>query len=55
MKPQMDAMKEFTDCFIASPNINEGNFYFIECEGGVHTWHWVNQYIYDILPDLFKN
>jgi S-formylglutathione hydrolase FrmB len=55
MKPQMDAMKELTDSFIYSPDTKEGNFYFIECEGGVHTWHWVNQYIYDILPDLFNN
>jgi enterochelin esterase-like enzyme len=55
MKPQMDAMKELTDSFIYSANTKEGNFYFIECNGGVHNWHWVNQYIYDILPDLFKN
>ncbi len=53
MKPQMDAMKELTDNFIYSPDTEEGNFYFIDCDGGVHTWHWVNQYIYDILPDLF--
>ena len=55
MKPQMEVMKELTDSFIYSPDTKEGNFYFIECDGGVHTWHWVNQYIYDILPDLFKN
>lgn len=55
MKPQMDAMKELTDSFIYSSDTKEGNFYFIECDGGIHTWHWVNQYIYDILPDLFGN
>lgn len=55
MKPQMDAMKELTDSFIYSADTNEGNFYFIDCDGGVHTWHWVNQFIYNILPDLFKN
>ncbi len=54
MKPQMDAMKELTDSFIYTPDIKEGNFYFIECEGGVHNWYWVNQFIYDILPDLFN-
>ncbi len=53
MKPQMDAMKEISDIFIEAPDAQEGNFYFIECDGGVHSWHWVNQYIYDILPDLF--
>lgn len=55
MKPQMDAMKELTDVFIHSADTTKGNFYFIECEGGVHTWHWQNQFIYNILPDLFKN
>ncbi|HEX3075741.1 MAG TPA: hypothetical protein VHQ24_02610 [Lachnospiraceae bacterium] len=55
MKPQMEAMKEITDSFIYSSDIRKGNFYFIECEEGVHSWDWVNQYIYDILPDLFKN
>ena len=54
MKPQMEAMKELTDSFIYSSDSMDGNFYFIECEGGVHTWHWVNQYIYNILPDLFR-
>ena len=55
MKPQMDCMKELTDSFIYTPDTKKGNFYFIECEEGVHAWHWVNQYIYDILPDLFNN
>lgn len=55
MKPQMDFMKEFTDSFFYSSDVKKGNFYFIECEDGVHNWHWVNQYIYDILPDLFRN
>jgi S-formylglutathione hydrolase FrmB len=55
MKPQIDAMKELTDSFIYSSDTKEGNFYFLSCDGGIHTWYWVNQYIYDILPDLFKN
>lgn len=55
MKPQIDAMKELTDTFIYSANLEKGNFYFMVCEGGTHAWNWVNQYIYNILPDLFKN
>ncbi len=55
MKPQMDAMKLLSDIFIHSSDTKEGNFYFMECDGGVHNWHWVNQFIYNILPDLFKN
>jgi len=55
MKPQIDAMKELSDTFIYSANLEKGNFYFMVCEGGTHAWNWVNQYIYNILPDLFKN
>ena len=54
MKPQIDAMKELKDSFIYSPDSEKGNFYFIVSDDGIHTWKWVNQFIYDILPDLFK-
>lgn len=52
MKPQMEAMKE-SDIFIYSSDTDKGNFYFMVADGGTHTWFWVNQYIYNILPDLF--
>jgi enterochelin esterase-like enzyme len=55
LKPQIDAMKQLTDSFIYSADLKKGNFYFIVSDGGTHAWNWVNQYIYDILPDLFKN
>ncbi len=55
MGPQIEAMKEFTDSFIYSSDTEKGNFYFILSDGGTHAWNWVNQYIYDILPDLFSN
>ncbi|QNU67689.1 glycoside hydrolase [Ruminiclostridium herbifermentans] len=54
LKPQIDAMKELKDSFIYSGNLEKGNFYFIVSDGGTHAWNWVNQYIYDILPDLFN-
>ena len=54
LKPQIDAMKELKDSFIYTGNLEKGNFYFIVSDGGTHAWNWVNQYIYDILPDLFK-
>ena len=53
MKPQMEAMKE-SDFFIYSSDTSKGNFYYMVAEGGTHNWYWVNQYIYNILPDLFK-
>ena len=54
LKPQVDAMIELKDNFIYSADINKGNFYFIVAPDGTHAWNWVDQYIYDILPDLFK-
>ena len=53
MEPQIDAMKKLKDTFIYSNNKENGNFYFIVNEEGVHTWYWINQFIYNILPDLF--
>jgi len=54
LKPQIDAMKGQTDVFRYSSDLAKGNFYFIEADGGSHTWYWQNQYIYNILPDLFN-
>ncbi|AEY68182.1 sugar-binding protein [Clostridium sp. BNL1100] len=54
LKPQVDAMRQLKDTFIYSSDTKKGNFYFIVSDGGTHAWNWVNQYIYDILPDLFK-
>ena len=55
LNPQVEAMKQLKDSFIYSADTSKGNFYFIVSDGGTHAWNWVNQYIYDILPDLFKN
>lgn len=54
LKPQIDAMKEQRDAFIYSANLEAGNFYFIETPDGVHNWQWQHQFLYNILPDLFK-
>ena len=55
MKPQMDELKKITDTFIYSNDPIEGNFYFMVAQGGTHWWGYVNQYIYNMLPDLFKD
>lgn len=55
LKPQIDAMKQLTDVFIYSSDTKKGNFYFLTADSGTHAWNWQNQYIYDILPDLFSN
>ena len=55
MVPQINAMKQITDTFIYSNDPVEGNFYFMVANGGTHWWGYVNQYIYNVLPDLFKD
>ena len=54
LKPQIEAMKKRDDVFRYSSKPEKGNFYFMEAENGSHTWYWQNQYLYHILPDLFK-
>ena len=55
MKPQIDELKKLTDTFIYSNDPIQGNFYFMVAQGGTHWWGYVNQYIYNVLPDLFKD
>jgi len=55
MVPQIDELKKLTDTFIYSNDPIEGNFYFMVAQGGTHWWGYVNQYIYNVLPDLFKD
>lgn len=54
LKPQVDAMKKIDNVFIYSSDVEKGNFYFLNVKGGTHHWSWQNQYIYNILPDLFQ-
>mgnify|MGYP001161922861 CR=1 FL=1 len=54
LKPQVEAMKLQRDAFIYSGDLNEGNFYFLSTPDGVHNWQWQHQFLYNILPDLFK-
>lgn len=53
MNPQMQEMKKL-DEFVFDKDITVGNTYYIVADGGTHAWNFVNQYLYNILPDLFK-
>lgn len=53
MVPQTEAMKKLTDRFIYTADFTQGNFYFMVCKFGTHSWNYVNQYIYNILPYFF--
>jgi GH35 family endo-1,4-beta-xylanase len=52
------AMADYTDSegnpiFIYNANLSKGNLYFLVLPGGTHTWQCNNQYLYNILPDVF--
>lgn len=51
--PQIDAMKRYTDQFIYTSDLSQGNFYFLVWNSGVHWWQNVVNYIYDVLPYFF--
>lgn len=53
MVPQIEAMKKLSDRFIYTADFTEGNFYFMVAKNGTHSWNYVNQYIYNILPYFF--
>jgi enterochelin esterase-like enzyme len=55
MVPQINEMKKLTDTFVYSNDPIQGNFYFMVAQGGTHWWGYINQYIYNVLPDLFKD
>ena len=54
MLPQIEELKKLNDHFIYSSDTSKGNLYFLVSDEGSHAWNWVNQYIYNILPDLFN-
>jgi hypothetical protein len=39
--------------FNYNADLSKGNLYLLLLEGGTHTWQCVNQYLYNILPDVF--
>ncbi len=54
MNPMIEEMKKLSDTFIFDADITKGNSYYIVAKNATHAWNFVNQYIYNILPDVFK-
>lgn len=55
MVSQIGELKKQDDIFVYSADPRKGNFYFMVLEGGAHNWTCVNRYLYNILPDLFRD
>ncbi|MDD5936190.1 MAG: sugar-binding protein, partial [Clostridiales bacterium] len=51
MADQKDS--EGNPIFIYNADLSVGNLYLLLLEDGTHTWQCVNQYLYNILPDVF--
>ena len=51
MANQIDS--EGNPIFNYNADLSVGNLYLLLLPGGTHTWQCVNQYLYNILPDIF--
>ncbi len=51
MADQKDS--EGNPIFNYNADLSQGNLYLLLLKGGTHTWQCVNQYLYNILPDVF--
>lgn len=51
---QLEAMKKLDDTFVFCENLNECNLYYHEVENGAHTYDYMNEYIYNVLPIFFE-
>ncbi len=51
MADQKDS--EGNPIFNYNADLSQGNLYLLLLTGGTHTWQCVNQYLYNILPDVF--
>ena len=51
MADQKDS--EGNQIFNYNADLSEGNLYLLLLPGGTHTWQCVNQFLYNILPDVF--
>lgn len=54
LNPQIDAMKKLDDVFVYDEDLEKGNLHFLVLEGGVHAYPVVFNYLYNIIPYLFK-
>ncbi|MCU6746138.1 alpha/beta hydrolase-fold protein [Faecalicatena acetigenes] len=51
---QVGAMRKYPDIFVENEDLAKGNFHYLLAEGEVHAYEAVYQYLYHILPYVFK-
>lgn len=54
LNAQVNAMHKFPDTFVEAEELSKGNFHYLLAEGEVHEYEAVCNYLYNILPYLFK-
>lgn len=52
---QINEMKKLTDVFSFDFDSKKGNLYYMEALNGQHDYNWVTDYLYNVLPYVFKN
>lgn len=55
LNTQVNAMRKFPDTFVEDVDFSKGNFHYLLAEGEVHEYEAANNYLYNILPYLFKS
>ena len=53
LAPQIENMKKLSQ-FEYTSDFSKGNLWFIVANGGEHGWYYVRQYIYNCLPNFFR-
>lgn len=51
---QINEMKKLTDVFIYDYDSSKGNLYYLVAQNGLHTYDYVTDYLFDILPYIFS-
>ncbi len=53
--PALANQRDYTGkpIFNYNADLSQGNLYMLVLPGGTHTWQCVNQYLYNMLPDVF--
>ena len=54
LNAQIHAMRKFSDTFIEEEDLAKGNLHYMLADGEVHSYEAVYQYLYHILPYLYK-
>ena len=54
LNTMIEEMKQYKDTFVFADDFKNGNIIYCVAKGGIHTYDYCYQYIYNALPHFFK-